>query len=36
MLSEISNKISFEKYFNAEIMGDNYMKHLSLKFAETK
>jgi len=29
-------KVRIEKYFNAEIMGDNYMKHLSLKFTEAK
>ena len=29
-------KVRIEKYFNAEIMGDNYMKHLSLKLTEAK
>ena len=29
-------KARMEKYFNAEIMGDNYMKHLSLKLTEAK
>ena len=29
-------KARIEKYFNAEIMGDNYMKHLSLKLSEAK
>ena len=29
-------KARIEKYFNAEIMGNNYMKHLSLKLSEAK
>ena len=29
-------KARIEKYFNAEIMGNNYMKHLSLKLTEAK
>ena len=29
-------KVRIEKYFNAEIMGDNYMKHLSLKLSKAK